>query len=43
MQDKVATEVKQPAPEQMHEEVKEKEKRRLALLMELAKVYYDGP
>jgi len=39
----VTTEIKQPKSERMHEEVIDKERRRLALLIELAKVYYDGP
>ena len=39
----MATEVKQANTEPSSEELKEKEDRELALLVELAKIYYDGP
>lgn len=39
----MATEVKQPETKPMREERTEKEERELALLVELAKIYYDGP
>ena len=39
----MATEVKQPNTEPMSDKRTEKEKRELALLVELAKIYYDGP
>jgi hypothetical protein len=43
MQAKMATEVKKPNNKSTSEELAEKEERELALLIELAKVYYDGP
>lgn len=43
MQDKMSTEVKQQNDKQMQEELKENEKRELALLVELVRIYYDGP
>jgi hypothetical protein len=43
MQAKMTTEVKQPDQKPLREELAEKEERELALLMELAKIYYDGP
>ena len=43
MQAKMATEVKQPNSKPMSDESTEKEERELALLVELAKIYYDGP
>jgi len=39
----MAAEVKQPETKSLREGLKEKEERELALLMELAKIYYDGP
>jgi hypothetical protein len=39
----MATEVKQPNSKPMSDERTEREERELALLMELAKIYYDGP
>jgi len=39
----MATEVKQPDSKPISDELKEKEERELALLVELAKIYYDGP
>jgi hypothetical protein len=39
----MATEVKQPEPQPMSDELAEKEERELMLLVELAKIYYDGP
>ena len=43
MQERMATEVKQPETKPMSDELTEKEERELALLVELAKIYYDGP
>jgi hypothetical protein len=43
MQEKMATEVKQTNSKPMSNERTEKEERELALLVELAKIYYDGP
>ena len=43
MQERMATEVKQPNLKPMSDERTEKEERELALLVELAKIYYDGP
>jgi hypothetical protein len=43
MQERMATEVKQSNTEPMKEKLTEKEERELALLVELAKIYYDGP
>ena len=43
MQERMATEVKQPETKPMSDELAEKEERELALLVELAKIYYDGP
>jgi len=42
MQAKMATEVKQPDSKPMSDELTEKEKRDLMLLVELARIY-DGP
>lgn len=39
----MATEVKQPDSKPTSAELTEKEERELALLVELAKIYYDGP
>ena len=39
----MAIEVKQPETKPMSTELKEEEERELALLVELAKIYYDGP
>ena len=39
----MATEVKHPVTKPMSVELREKEKRELALLVELARIYYDGP
>ena len=39
----MATEVKQPNTKSTSEELAEKEDRELALLIELARIYYDGP
>ena len=39
----MSTEVKQSNTEVKSAELSEKEERELALLMELAKIYYDGP
>jgi len=43
MQAKMTTEVKQPETKPMHKELTEEEERELTLLVELAKIYYDGP
>jgi hypothetical protein len=43
MQEGMATEVKQPDTQPMSDELKENEERELMLLVELAKIYYDGP
>lgn len=43
MQERMATEVKRPETKPMRDELTEKEERELALLVELAKIYYDGP
>ena len=43
MQAKMATAVKQPKTKPMSDARTEKEERELALLVELAKIYYDGP
>ena len=43
MQERMATEVKQSETKPMNEELTEKEEHELALLVELAKIYYDGP
>jgi hypothetical protein len=43
MQAKMATEVKQPETKPVGDELTEEEERKLALLVELAKIYYDGP
>jgi hypothetical protein len=43
MQERMTTEVKQSNTEPMSDERTEKEERELALLVELAKIYYDGP
>ena len=43
MQERMATEVKQPNKKSTSEELAEKEVRELALLIEFAKIYYDGP
>lgn len=43
MQERMATEVKQPNSKPMSDARTEKEERELALLVELAKIYYDGP
>lgn len=43
MQERMATEVKQPNSKPVSDERTEKEDRELALLVELAKIYYDGP
>jgi hypothetical protein len=43
MQAKMTTKVKQPEHKLLREKLAEKEERELALLMELAKIYYDGP
>ena len=39
----MAIEVKQPETKPKSTELKEEEERELALLVELAKIYYDGP
>jgi len=39
----MATEMKQPNSKPMSDVHTEKEERELALLVELAKIYYDGP
>jgi hypothetical protein len=39
----MVTEVKQPAAKPMSDKRTEREERELALLVELAKIYYDGP
>jgi hypothetical protein len=39
----MSTEVKQSNTEVKSAELSEKEERELALLLELAKIYYDGP
>lgn len=39
----MSTEVKQSNTKVNSEELSEKEERELALLLELAKIYYDGP
>ncbi len=39
----MATEVKQPDSKPVSDKRTEKEERELALLVELAKIYYDGP
>ena len=43
MQAKMVTEVKQPETKPMRKELTEKEERELALLVEFARIYYDGP
>jgi hypothetical protein len=43
MQARMVTEVKQPETKQTNDELREKEERKLALLLELAKIYYNGP
>ena len=39
----MTTKVKQPELKPLREELTEKEERELALLVELTKIYYDGP
>ena len=39
----MATEVKQPETKPVSDALTEEEERELALLVELAKIYYDGP
>jgi len=43
MQDKMTTEAKKPETKHTPKELKEKEKHELTLLVELARIYYDGP
>jgi len=43
MQETMATEVKQPNSKPISDKRTEKEERELALLVELAKIYYNGP
>jgi hypothetical protein len=43
MQERMATEVKQHNSKPLSDAHTEKEERELALLVELAKIYYDGP
>lgn len=43
MQERMATEVKQPTKAPIHKELTEDEERELAMLVELARIYYDGP
>jgi len=39
----MAIEVKQPETKPVSDELTDEEERELALLVELAKIYYDGP
>lgn len=39
----MTTEVKQPTTGPTHKELTEEEEQELAMLVELARIYYDGP